>query len=195
MLRRAFARWGGHPCIEILGNPDPDKRVGIVSFIIRDPQGQFLHPRLITTLLNDLFGIQSRAGCSCAGPYGHQLLGIDEQKAAEYRAWINRGYHGVKPGWCRVGFHFVFDDAEVDYLIDAVLFIADQGHRFVHQYGFDARSGGWQHRDWQDADVEFSLQASRQTARIQPSDLTLAARKALYRKYLDFASACAGQSA
>ena len=28
-------------------------------------------------LLNDLFGIQSRAGCSCAGPYGHRLLGID----------------------------------------------------------------------------------------------------------------------
>lgn len=78
MLQRAFARWGAHPGIEILGNADPLRRVGIVSFNIRDPKQQYLHPRLITTLLNDLFGIMSRAGCSCAAPYGHQLLGIDE---------------------------------------------------------------------------------------------------------------------
>ena len=77
MLRRAFARWDAHPGIEILGNPDPGRRVGIVSFNIRDPGQQYLHPRLITTLFNDLFGIQSRGGFSCAGPYGHQLLGID----------------------------------------------------------------------------------------------------------------------
>ena len=191
MLRRAFARWGEHPGIEILGNPDPARRVGIVSFNIRDPKGQYLHPRFITTLLNDLFGIQSRAGCSCAGPYGHQLLGIDEQKAAEYRAWINRGYHGVKPGWCRVGFHYVFDDAEADYLIDCVLFVAERGHRFVHQYHFDARSGGWQHKDWNDDEVVFSLRASRHSARAQPSTLTAAARHGLYREYLEQAVALA----
>lgn len=189
MLRRAFARWGEHPHIELLGNPDPERRVGIVSFNIRDPKGQYLHPRLVTTLLNDLFGIQSRAGCSCAGPYGHQLLGIDENKAIEYRAWINRGYHGVKPGWCRVGFHYVFDEAEVDYLIDAVLFIADQGHRFVQQYRFDAKSGRWQHKDWKDEDVIFSLNESLGAARIQPSTLTATARKGLYSEYLEYAIA------
>jgi hypothetical protein len=26
-------------------------------------------------MLDDLFGIQARGGCSCAGPYGHRLLG------------------------------------------------------------------------------------------------------------------------
>jgi selenocysteine lyase/cysteine desulfurase len=193
MLRRAFACWGGHSRIEILGNPDPARRVGIVSFNIRDPQGQYLHPRFITTLLNDLFGIQSRAGCSCAGPYGHQLLGIDEQRATEYRAWINRGYHGVKPGWCRVGFHYVFDVAEVDYLIDSVLFVAEHGHRFVHQYRFDAHSGGWQHREWRDEGPEFSLQASLQAPRSASAAMPVAIRHGLYREYLEQAAVLAGQ--
>ena len=194
MLRRAFARWGENSRIEILGNPDPARRVGIVSFNIRDPKGQYLHPRFITTLLNDLFGVQSRAGCSCAGPYGHQLLGIDDKKASEYRAWISRGYQGIKPGWCRVGFHYAFDDAEVDYLIDSVLFVADHGHRFVHRYHFDARSGGWQHKDWQDEDVEFSLAASRQTGRTRPSTLAAATRRGMYREYLEQATELAGGS-
>jgi selenocysteine lyase/cysteine desulfurase len=52
----------------ILGNQDPTRRVAIISFNVKDPWGQYLHPKLITVLLNDLFGIQSRAGCSCAGP-------------------------------------------------------------------------------------------------------------------------------
>ena len=37
-------------------------------------------------VLNDLFGIQSRGGCSCAGPYGHRLLGIDIETLARVRA-------------------------------------------------------------------------------------------------------------
>ena len=36
-----------------------------------------LHHNFVVALLNDLFGIQARGGCSCAGPYGHRLLGID----------------------------------------------------------------------------------------------------------------------
>ena len=78
------------------------RRVGIVSFNIKDPKGQYLHPRLITTLLNDLFGIQSRAGCSCAGPYGHQLLGIDEHKGRGIpfldHPWLSWGQARLVPG-------------------------------------------------------------------------------------------------
>jgi selenocysteine lyase/cysteine desulfurase len=184
MLRLAFARWDANPHIEILGNPDPERRVGIVSFNIKDPKGQYLHPRLITTLLNDLFGIQSRAGCSCAGPYGHQLLGIDEHKAEEYRAWITRGYHGIKPGWCRVGFHFVFDEEEVEYLLSCVEFVAEHGHCFVHQYHFDARSGGWQHKEWREPDVSFSLHDALLADSPAPAALSRAVRRKLYREYL-----------
>ena len=188
MLRQAFDRWGAHPRIEVLGNPDPARRVGIVSFNIKDPKGQYLHPRLITTLLNDLFGIQSRAGCSCAGPYGHQLLGIDEHKAEEYRSWITRGYHGIKPGWCRVGFHFVFDEAEVEYLLGCVEFIAEHGYHFVHQYHFDARSGGWQHKRWQEPEVSFSLNEALRTDVSEPRALSGRERQERYRAYLDQAA-------
>ena len=65
------------------------------------------------------FGIQSRAGCSCAGPYGHRLLGIDEATSQRFRECILDGTAGIKPGWCRVGFHYVMDDADADYVIDA----------------------------------------------------------------------------
>jgi len=61
LVGRALARWGAHPRIEILGNPDPARRIGIVSFNLGDPRGRYLHPKFVTVLLNDLFGIQSRA--------------------------------------------------------------------------------------------------------------------------------------
>ncbi|VEL31315.1 unnamed protein product [Protopolystoma xenopodis] len=44
----------------------------------------FLHHNFVATLLNDMFGVQARAGCACAGPYAMDLLGIDEQLAQLY---------------------------------------------------------------------------------------------------------------
>ena len=43
---------------------------------------QLLHHNYAAALLDDLFGIQSRGGCACAGPYAEDLLGIDEKLAA-----------------------------------------------------------------------------------------------------------------
>ena len=127
---RAMQSWGENDNIEILGNPDASLRVGIMSFNIKDDRGHYLHHKFVTALLNDLFGIQSRAGCSCAGPYGHRLLGIDLATSERYRNVVQEGHCGMKPGWCRVGLHWVMDDAEANYVIDAVHFIADHGFRF-----------------------------------------------------------------
>jgi len=45
-------------------------RLAIFSFLISIPQlNKYLHYNFICALLNDLFGIQVRAGCACAGPY------------------------------------------------------------------------------------------------------------------------------
>jgi len=98
-LRRAFARWAEHGGVHVLGNNDPALRVGIVSFNVYDPRGRFLHFRLASVLLNDLFGIQSRAGCSCAGPYGHRLLQIDENKSERMLEQVRHGVKGIRPGW------------------------------------------------------------------------------------------------
>ena len=43
------------------------ERLSIVSFVVRH-DGRYLHHNFVVALLNDLFGIQSRGGCSCAGP-------------------------------------------------------------------------------------------------------------------------------
>ena len=99
-LRRAIEAWKAEPAIEILGNLDAE-RLSIVSFVVRAPSGRYLHHNYVVALFNDLFGIQSRGGCSCAGPYGHQLLGIDLDRSLEFEGEITRGCEGIKPGWVR----------------------------------------------------------------------------------------------
>ena len=47
---------------------DEARMAKIVSFVVKAPSGRFLHHNFVVALLNDLFGIQSRGGCSCAGP-------------------------------------------------------------------------------------------------------------------------------
>ena len=58
------------------------------------PSGRYLHHNFVVSLLNDLFGIQSRGGCSCAGPYGHRLLGIDLERSPRVRARDHRRLRG-----------------------------------------------------------------------------------------------------
>lgn len=163
LLQRAFDRWGNHPRIEIIGNPDPRRRIAIVSFNVRSRGARYLHPKFVTTLLNDLFGIQSRAGCSCAGPYGHRLLKIGDHDSQRYRNLISMGYQGIKPGWCRISLHYVMDDLEVDYLLDAVEFVAAHGVRFLPLYDFDLFTGAWNHKCDPTPLEEFSLDGALDT--------------------------------
>ena len=160
MLERAFDAWAEDERIEILGPRDASVRLGIVSFNVRTDGGEVLHPRFVTVLLNDLFGIQSRAGCSCAGPYGHRLLGIGPEVSARYRACALNGQHGVKPGWCRVGFHFALSDDEAAYLVDAIRFVAEFGARFLLLYDFDVATGSWTHAEPLPAPAAFGLRAA-----------------------------------
>ncbi len=183
-MARAMQRWGESDTIELLGNPDPATRVGILSFNIRDPNGKYLHHKFVTALLNDLFGIQSRAGCSCAGPYGHRLLNIDEAMSERYRRAVQVGSCGIKPGWCRVGLHWVMDDAEANYVIDAVLFVAEHGHHFLALYDFDLCSGTWEHREASRSLPRFSLEAALDEVPGEPATLSLPLREQLYDHYM-----------
>ena len=144
MTGRAISSWSANPNIEILGNPEAD-RLSIVSFVIRFGDG-YLHHNFVVALLNDLFGIQSRGGCSCAGPYGHRLLGIDLDKSHEFEREITRGCEGIKPGWVRVNFNYFISDQVRDFMLDAVHFVADAGWRFLPHYRFDPVTALWKHR-------------------------------------------------
>lgn len=145
-LRRAVAAWSAHPTIDILGNLEAE-RLSIVSFTVKRPGGRYLHHNFVVALLNDLFGIQSRGGCSCAGPYGHRLLGIDIERSHEFEREITHGCEGIKPGWVRVNFNYFVSDAVFEYVVQAVAMVADHGWKLVPQYRFDVASGRWRHRD------------------------------------------------
>lgn len=76
--------WSDVPELRLLGGFGP-RRLPIFSFVVRaGPAGRLLHHSFVTALLNDIFGIQSRPGCACAGPYALDLLGIDEDVARSF---------------------------------------------------------------------------------------------------------------
>lgn len=91
------------PNISIYGNLE-SKNIGIISFNIAD-----LNPYDICQTLSKNSGIQTRAGCSCAGPYGHDLLGIKSKEIMK-----------EKPGWLRISIHYSQTIEDIDNLIKAL---------------------------------------------------------------------------
>jgi len=144
-VERAIDCWSANPRISVLGNKEA-KRLSIVSFLIRHDE-RFLHHNFVVALLNDLFGIQARGGCSCAGPYGHRLLGIDMARSTRFREAINHGCEGIKPGWVRVNFNYFISEAVFRYILDAVILVANDGWKLLPYYRFDIDTGLWRHRD------------------------------------------------
>ncbi|MGW6277079.1 aminotransferase class V-fold PLP-dependent enzyme [Kribbella sp. NPDC055071] len=143
-LRRAVEAWKDESTLEILGNLDAE-RLSIVSFVVRAPSGRYLHHNYLVALLSDLFGIQSRGGCSCAGPYGHALLGIDLERSQLFAAEIGQGCEGIKPGWVRVNFNYFISEAVFSYVVEAVKLVARDGWRLLGDYRFDPATGLWRH--------------------------------------------------
>jgi len=136
-LSRALAEWTRHPKLLILGLTEA-KRLGIVSLIFRD-----LHHNLAARLLNDLFGLQVRGGCMCAGPYGHLLLSIDEQHSADIRCRLDHGHIGEKPGWVRVSLSPTVTEEEFQTLLEGVDHVARHGSEYLDRYELRDDSGEW----------------------------------------------------
>jgi hypothetical protein len=114
--------------------------------VIRAPSGRYLHHNFVVSLLNDLQGIQSRGGCSCAGPYGHRLLGIDLGRSHEFEREIACGCEGIKPGWVRVNFNYFISEPVFAYVVEAVRMVARDGWKLLGDYRFDPATGLWRHR-------------------------------------------------
>ncbi|CAN6353123.1 unnamed protein product [Urochloa humidicola] len=157
-----------NPNIRVLGNTSVE-RLPIFSFLIYPPVSKSkvdmanepgcysplgdashkrlpLHGRFVTRLLNDLFGIQARGGCACAGPYGHTLLEIENELSLRIRSAILEGYSGLKPGWTRLSFSYYLSKEEFKFILAAIEFIASYGHRFLSLYKFDWITGDWTFR-------------------------------------------------
>eukprot|EP00892_Ulva_mutabilis_P009613 jgi/Ulvmu1/7023/UM033_0082.1 len=176
-VMRALHAWKADTRIDVVGSDrrafwDEHRRLPLISFNIVVPlrrgdskrgagvgalEGRrkaLLHPQYVAAVLSDVFGVQARAGCACAGPYGQVLLqrqlvsqcgctgedlqAVDRQAAAG-DAW-------VKPGWVRVYFSFLMSTAEVDYIIRAVQEAARHGHKLLPSYILDVSTGTFKHR-------------------------------------------------
>jgi len=80
------------------------ENIGIVSFNIKG-----VDPYALCALLSKSQGFQTRAGCSCAGPYGHDLLGLEDDTPLQER-----------PGWLRISIHYSQGVEDIDALLEAV---------------------------------------------------------------------------
>jgi len=135
LWRHVLRRWAGVPQIEVLGN-QLSRRLSIISFRIRHGE-RYLHHNFVVAMLNDLFGIQARGSCSCAGPYGHRLLAIGAACSHAFREEIGHGCEGIKPGWSRVNLNYFISPAQADYIAAAVELIATDGYRLLPSYRHD----------------------------------------------------------
>ena len=149
-VQRALSSWLENPRLLLLGNPELP-RVPIVSFGIRYPRAArplgMLHPNFVVALLDDLFGIQARSGCFCAGPYIHRLVDFDLETSAAHKAEVLRGRLGIKLGFVRLSFKYFMSERVFQYLVEAIDFLADHAWKLLPLYSFDPESALWHHRD------------------------------------------------
>ena len=197
LARRALERLSRNPRVQLLGDVHPG-RLAILSFNI-----ERMHHDLVSVLLDHLFGIQNRAGCSCAGPFGHRLLGIDRAKSEQFRALIHRGVLGIKPGWVRLSLAYYASAEDVEFILRAVEFVAEHGRAFVPLYELSWRDGVWRHVEKPVTDVapiELTVEALEEATQsfaagdheAPLSEAQLAATRA---RYFEEAEAAAAQLA
>ena len=148
-VEKAEAQFQAAPGVELLG-PANAERLPIFSLRFRSDEGE-LHYGFVVRLLNDLFGIQARGGCSCAGPYGHTLLDLIPEHSEALAAEVGRGFGCLRPGWVRFNLHWLSAEEEVDYVLSAMTLIARWGSRLLPSYTLDTKTGLWQHREFQEA--------------------------------------------
>lgn len=138
LRQRALSVWSTNPSLRILGNPRADAHLPFFSFQVRDPEtGEPVHQQLFTRMLSDLFGIQARGGCACAGPYAHRLMGIEQAHSDLLRTAILSGQEIDKPGWVRLNFSVLMDDAKADKIIHAVDTLARDSRQAASLYACD----------------------------------------------------------
>lgn len=135
-LAMGMARLRNHPGVVLLGNLDA-ARLPFFSFRIRDGRGGFIHQQLATRMLSDLYGLQARGGCACAGPYVHQLLGLSPAESQRLRAAILAGEEIEKPGFVRLNLCWAAPRDEVQEILDAICDLAEHGPAHLEQYQCD----------------------------------------------------------
>jgi len=142
MLAIIFNRFSSIKNVDVLeGNIK--QRLGVISFIVKGA-----HYHLFVKMLNDRFGIQTRGGCSCAGTYGHYLLGVDQNRSYEILDLIRAGNFRSKPGWIRLSIHPTMTNSEIHVIMDAIEITAANFQEWQKDYTYHPASNEYSFNGW-----------------------------------------------
>ena len=139
----------------IMGNTECE-RLPVISFLIThtkrgfgaSQKTKYLHYNFIAALMNDLFGIQGRGGCACAGMYGRVVLGISSQEVDHVIEQMRDNQNELaRPGYFRINLHYTLTKEELEYIINAIKYVCEKGWLFVPLYDVDPETGNYFHRD------------------------------------------------
>lgn len=134
------------------GVSDTCGRLPLASFLIEAPETvdgktRFLHYGFVCSLLNDLFGIQTRGGCVCSGPLAHRLLNLNSQDSATIEGlMIDQTEEVLRPGFTRLSLNYLTSEFEAEYVTEAVKLIASCGWKLMPYYQYNHKSGEWKHK-------------------------------------------------
>jgi selenocysteine lyase/cysteine desulfurase len=140
IVKMVFEQLSGIDNLHILAD-NMRERLPIISFYIDD-----LHYNLAVKLLNDLYGIQTRGGCSCAGTYGHLLLKVDQYYSKKITEKINKGDLTEKPGWIRASFHPTMTDEEVLFVLNSIKELAADFKKYEKDYNYNPKTNNFYHK-------------------------------------------------
>ena len=162
LRKQALARLGTLENLFILGS-NSTSHLPIFSFLIKHPEtGLFLHYNYVVALLNDLFGIQARGGCACAGPYMQDLLGMNKELVRQMervlvedsrldRIGLRKGHREssqwevIRPGATRLNIPWFSSQDEVEFILSAVELVVLHGWKLLPVYRFNNETGEWRH--------------------------------------------------
>ncbi|QDI76582.1 MULTISPECIES: aminotransferase class V-fold PLP-dependent enzyme [Leisingera] len=135
----AWDGWLSNPRLRILGHRSAH-RLPIFSFLVTDAAGKPVHQQLFTRMLSDVYGIQARGGCACAGPYAHRLLGINHPESETLFADLQAGEEMKKPGWVRLNFSYLMEEETAQYIINCVNDLTMKAGEIAARYDADPQT-------------------------------------------------------
>lgn len=141
---KALAAWSINPLIELLGLTSPERCLPIFSFRVKDKTGGHVHHQLFTRLLSDVYGIQARGGCACAGSYAHRLLDIDKSYSQTLLDSLSSGNEADKPGWIRLNFSAMMSDSTVDKIISSVNALTQSVDQYQSYYTLNSHTARYE---------------------------------------------------
>lgn len=151
LLKICFSRLEKINKLHILAD-NVRNRLGVISFYIDD-----VHYNLIVRILSDMYGIQVRGGCACAGTYGHFLLDVNKDKSDYITAKISSGDLSEKPGWVRLSLHPCVTNHEVNYIIDAIEDVVENHIKYGKKYDYNSKTNEFYHQSEKGVSSKYHL--------------------------------------